>query len=175
MMPQGVQIVPLNAQCWPHPPPCPPPPPPPPPPWQQPGFFICAEQCIRHYLIFSPWPPNNAIVMHFFCYEANSFSSFWMRYHLISAPTPVLLCSCKRRVNIVRCHHWRLNYTEVQSQQMAFTQSLSLSNNPKIPTYYLIFAVSSHNISWSHQKSALESDFQNLESFIRLSTPANQL
>ena len=38
--------------------------------------------------------------------------------------------------------HWRLKYTEVQSQQMAFTQSSSLSNNPKIPTYYLIFAVS---------------------------------
>ena len=36
---------------------------------------------------------------------------------------------------------WRLKYTEVQSQQMAFTQSPSLSNNPKIPTYYLIFAV----------------------------------
>ena len=37
--------------------------------------------------------------------------------------------------------HWRLKYTEVQSQQMAFTQSPSVSNNPKIPTYYLIFAV----------------------------------
>ena len=34
-----------------------------------------------------------------------------------------------------------IQYTEVQSQQMAFTQSPSLSNNPKIPTYYLIFAV----------------------------------
>ena len=33
-----------------------------------------------------------------------------------------------------------MKYTEVQSQQMAFTQSSSLSNNPKIPTYYLIFA-----------------------------------
>ena len=33
-----------------------------------------------------------------------------------------------------------IQYTEVQSQQMAFTQSPSLSNNPKIPTYYLIFA-----------------------------------
>ena len=32
-------------------------------------------------------------------------------------------------------------YTEVKSQQMAFTQSPSVSNNPKIPTYYLIFAV----------------------------------
>ena len=38
--------------------------------------------------------------------------------------------------------HWRLKYTEVQSQQIAFTQSPPVSNNPKIPTYYLIFAVS---------------------------------
>ena len=30
--------------------------------------------------------------------------------------------------------------TEVQSQQMAFTESPSVSNNPKIPTNYLIFA-----------------------------------
>ena len=29
-------------------------------------------------------------------------------------------------------NHWRLKYTEVQSQQMAFTQSPSLRNNPKI-------------------------------------------
>jgi hypothetical protein len=35
----------------------------------------------------------------------------------------------------------KVEITEVQSQQMAFTQSLSVSNNPKIPTYYLIFAV----------------------------------
>ena len=33
-----------------------------------------------------------------------------------------------------------MKYTEVQSQQMAFTQSPSVSNNPKIPTNYLIFA-----------------------------------
>ena len=39
-----------------------------------------------------------------------------------------------------------IQYTEVQSQQMAFTQSPSLSNNPKIPTYYLIFAVISYNV-----------------------------
>jgi len=31
---------------------------------------------------------------------------------------------------------WQEKYTE----QMAFTQSPSVSNNPKIPTYYLIFA-----------------------------------
>ena len=37
--------------------------------------------------------------------------------------------------------HWRLKYTEVQSQQMAFTQSPSLSNNPKILNNYLIFTV----------------------------------
>ena len=43
-------------------------------------------------------------------------------------------------VHIWNWDHWRLKYTEVQSQQMAFTQSPSLSNNPKIPTYYLIFA-----------------------------------
>ena len=35
---------------------------------------------------------------------------------------------------------WQEKYTEVKSQQMAFTQSPSVSNNPKIPTYYLIFA-----------------------------------
>ena len=37
--------------------------------------------------------------------------------------------------------HWRLKYTEVQSQsqQMAFTRSPSLSNNPKILNSYLIF------------------------------------
>ena len=34
--------------------------------------------------------------------------------------------------------HWRLKYTEVQSQQIAFTQSPSLSSNPKILTNYLI-------------------------------------
>ena len=34
---------------------------------------------------------------------------------------------------------WRLKYTEVQSQQMAFTQSPSLSNNPMIVTNFLIF------------------------------------
>ena len=37
--------------------------------------------------------------------------------------------------------NWRLKYTEVQSQQMTFTQSPSVSNNPKIPSNYLIFAV----------------------------------
>ena len=34
---------------------------------------------------------------------------------------------------------WRLKYTEVQSQQMAFTQSPSLRNNPMIVTNFLIF------------------------------------
>ena len=42
--------------------------------------------------------------------------------------------------------HRRLKYTKVQSQQMAFTQSPSLSNNPKIPTYYLIFAEMSNDM-----------------------------
>ena len=32
-----------------------------------------------------------------------------------------------------------MKYTEVQSQQMAFIQSPSLSNNPKILNNYLIF------------------------------------
>ena len=36
---------------------------------------------------------------------------------------------------------------EVKSQQMAFTQSPSVSNNPKIPTYYLIFA-ETREITW---------------------------
>ena len=37
--------------------------------------------------------------------------------------------------------HWRLKYTEVQSQQMGFTRSPSLSNYPKILNNYLIFTV----------------------------------
>ena len=36
---------------------------------------------------------------------------------------------------------WRLKYTEVQSQWMAFTQSPSLSNSPKILNNYLIFLI----------------------------------
>ena len=36
---------------------------------------------------------------------------------------------------------WRLKYTEVQSQWMAFTQSPSLSNSPKILNNYLIFFI----------------------------------
>ena len=43
--------------------------------------------------------------------------------------------------------------TEVQSQQMAFTQSPSLSNNPKIPTYYLIFPVT--NVHWRKDRELL--------------------
>ena len=46
-------------------------------------------------------------------------------------------CHCRHCSN---CRdHWRLKYTEVQSQQMAFTRILSLSNNPKILNIYLIF------------------------------------
>ena len=37
--------------------------------------------------------------------------------------------------------HFRLKYTQVLSQQIVFTQSPSLSNNPKILNNYLIFAV----------------------------------
>ena len=35
---------------------------------------------------------------------------------------------------------WRLKYTEVKSQQRAFTQRPSLSNNPRILNNYLIFS-----------------------------------
>ena len=35
-----------------------------------------------------------------------------------------------------------MKYTGLQSQQMAFTQSPSMSNNPKILNNYLIFAAS---------------------------------
>ena len=35
--------------------------------------------------------------------------------------------------------HWRLKYTEVQSQEMAFTRSPSSSNNLEILNNYLIF------------------------------------
>ena len=34
-----------------------------------------------------------------------------------------------------------MKYTEVQSQQMAFTRSPSISNNPKFLNSYLIFTV----------------------------------
>ena len=34
-----------------------------------------------------------------------------------------------------------LKYTEIRSQQMAFNQNTSLSNNPKIPNNYLIFTM----------------------------------
>ena len=44
----------------------------------------------------------------------------------------VLACSVLCRQ--LKLDHSRLKYTEVQSQQMAFTQSPSVSNNPKIPT-----------------------------------------
>ena len=37
--------------------------------------------------------------------------------------------------------HFRLKYTQVLSQQIVFTQSPSLSNNPKILNNYLIFTV----------------------------------
>ena len=37
--------------------------------------------------------------------------------------------------------HWMLKYTDVQSQQRAFTQNPSLGNNPKILNNYLIFTV----------------------------------
>ena len=58
--------------------------------------------------------------------------------------------------------HWRLKYTEVQSQQMTFSQSPSVNNNPKIPTNYFIFAVKfsldgwfAHNWSvWNNIKCA---------------------
>ena len=33
-------------------------------------------------------------------------------------------------------NHWRLKYTKVQSQQMSFTQSPSLSNNPRFLTTF---------------------------------------
>ena len=36
--------------------------------------------------------------------------------------------------------HFRLKYTQVLSQQIVFTQSPSLSNNPKILNNYLVFA-----------------------------------
>merc|ERR550539_1371208 len=39
---------------------------------------------------------------------------------------------------------------EVKSQQIAFTQSPSVSNNPKIPTYYLIFA-ETREITWQEK------------------------
>ena len=44
-------------------------------------------------------------------------------------------------VNMLIWDHWRLKYTKVQSQQMAFTQSPSLSNSPMIFTNYLICTV----------------------------------
>ena len=40
-----------------------------------------------------------------------------------------------------------LKYTEVQSQQMTFSQSPSVSKNPKIPTNYLIFAERFYTVS----------------------------
>ena len=43
---------------------------------------------------------------------------------------------------------WRLKYTEVQSQWMAFTQSPSLSNSPKILNNYLIFFISTVQRLW---------------------------
>ena len=46
-----------------------------------------------------------------------------------------------RHASVFSTYHWRLKYTEVQSQQMAFTQSSKASNNPKIHTLYLIFTV----------------------------------
>merc|ERR1712037_117852 len=57
-------------------------------------------------------------------------------------------------------------YTEVKSQQMAFTQSPSVSNNPKIPTYYLIFAETSHDtrnpmtreITWQEKSHGKKTD-----------------
>ena len=42
--------------------------------------------------------------------------------------------------------HRKLKYTEVQSQQIAFTQSPSLSNNPKTLNNYLMFAVLSNTL-----------------------------
>ena len=47
---------------------------------------------------------------------------------------------------------WRLKYTEVQSQQMAFTQSPSVSNNPKIPTYVLFDFCSEDTRHKSHAR-----------------------
>ena len=51
----------------------------------------------------------------------------------------VLIRSLGNCIEHIRWDHWRLKYTEVQSQQMAFTRSPSLSNNPKILNNYLIF------------------------------------
>ena len=50
--------------------------------------------------------------------------------------------------------HWRLKYTEVQSQQMAFTRSPSLSNNPKILNNYLILQYSSSHMT-SHNSPSM--------------------
>ena len=72
----------------------------------------------------------------------------WLRssHHLRSLQEKLSL----RRSQVIWCSwpflfvpwdQWRLKYTEVQSQQMAFTQSPSLSNSPMIFTNYLICTV----------------------------------
>ena len=66
----------------------------------------------------------------------------WLRKTLPAMPSPTSATVTHNLVSQTHMpedtrDHWRLKYTEVQSQQMAFTQSPSVSNNPKIPTYVL--------------------------------------
>ena len=85
-----------------------------------------------------------------FAKECNLVSFFWKNIVDIVIVQKILHSVCVQYVlEILRtpCNisRPRLKYTEVQSQQMAFTQSPPESNNPKIPTDYLIFAVKDHS------------------------------
>ena len=64
----------------------------------------------------------------------------WLSF-LRSQTHPIVMVSEWVREWVSEGDHWMLKYTDVQSQQRAFTQNPSLGNNPKILNNYLIFTV----------------------------------
>ena len=79
---------------------------------------------------------------------------------------------CQMTWNVKR-HEMSFDMKCQKTWQMAFTQSPSLSNNPKIPTYYLIFAENTNSGSVDGEQAQLWKEPSNWEDKIHKTNSYN--